>query len=81
MFVKKEQKYYIIRDSNLAPWKFVLEWIKSCGEERGVANVPEVRTPLTIANMQHQQTDPTIAHRDRDRRKRHPTLYRHHDRR
>jgi hypothetical protein len=45
-FNKKRSHYYIIEDSNLEPYNFVFEWIKQCGDERGVANLPEVTLSL-----------------------------------
>lgn len=41
-FNKKRRDYYIIEDSNLEPYRFIFEWVKQCGEKKGVANLPEV---------------------------------------
>ncbi len=34
----------------LDPYKFVFDWIKTCGEERGVASAPEVGTNLRLSS-------------------------------
>lgn len=46
---KADHRYYIIEDSNLAPYNFIFNWIKQCAEERTVANVPEVITPSSVS--------------------------------
>lgn len=53
-FGKNRKSYYIIEDSNIAPWNFVLEWIKQCGEERGVANLPEVSFSFVVNIMLYE---------------------------
>lgn len=31
----------MIEDQNLAPYDFVFEWIKQCGDDKAVANIPD----------------------------------------
>lgn len=45
---------YLMLDGSLGggldPYKFVFDWIKTCGEERGVASAPEVGTNLRLSS-------------------------------
>lgn len=48
--VQQGEPYLMLDDSlglGLAPYKFVFDWIKTCGEEQIVASVPEVSLLLS----------------------------------